>query len=476
MDNTNTQPNTPQVAPAAPNPSNQEVAGAPKEPVATNTQTTTNTAVPSAQPEPVPNTPPAQPQESLQAAPVEGQVGSGTQPTREQEGVTGPDGKNSIFTFDAVLTTGKVTGDGMRIDLASMNTSDFQKRPVMLFSHDSAKPIGQFSGLRRTQRGLEAKGDIYAGGGNTAIDAARLIQSDLMTGVSIGISYSWDQMTTEMQNGKKVYVINNSTLQEASVVAIPRDKDADIRKRANANSSLIVNEQGFATFGQDVKIIADAKGMCTTRFCLPIAKEEGGITQEERELQEKKDAGVVPPETQTKTFSVSYGEGLTTKQEQEKELLVSGGIPPEQAEGIVQEEAKKVNMSQETKTTPPPTQVLQAGNIPQPQPSFTDPGDLNSGSDVQEFLGVKIDVGKPTENVMRKFFGAIADATNKGKFNGRAFTNYGQALKFVPGLKEQEDNVLLALERRDNKVTLKKKENNEKILFERGLNVRVRYQ
>ena len=389
-------------------------------------------------------------------------------------------GREVLFSFDGILNTGATTvGGNMKIDLASMDTSSFKEYPVMLFSHDDGLPIGQFKNVRMTNRGLEARGEILSGGGSPSQQAVNLVRSGLMSGISVGVTFSYNDLVSDKgKNGEKIYTIMNSTLLEASVVAIPADYSARITQSENTGRSLIVQGKNFAEFGKSVDLNPTKDNKYSLRFCTPIVTKLNGKTTEERELQEDKEAGVKKLDAQPKTLSIDYSDGLTPDQEKKKALFMEGGIPEKEAEKIAKEKTPNGdgNVQADAQTTPPPAEVLNLGATPTPAPMKPDIGDMRSGSDIVKFLGRNIDVGEPMDTIMNDYSEAIEEATNKGNFNGRAYSDYGDAIRYEPSVSEELNAFLLALKRRNQRVAEKKLKNDKATLRASGIELKVRYK
>ena len=385
-------------------------------------------------------------------------------------------GREVIYSFSGILNTGQpAVGGNVRIDLASMNLKNFKEYPVMLFSHDSDLPIGQFKNVRMTQKGLEADGEILAGGGKPAEQAARLIQSGLMSGISVGIGFNFSDVEQEKQkDGSVVNRIMKADLSEASVVTIPADQKARITQSHNVGRSLIIDGKKFATFGQGYKLTADKDNRFSLKLCTPMLTLSDAVSQQERHLQEEKEAGVAPLDAQPQTLSLEYSDGMTADQEKEKEILIEGGLTPDAADEAVKE--KQPNATLETQTTPPPPKVLKMGANPSPVAKMDTMGDLKSGADVVTFLGHKIDVAQPADKFMQSFNEAVEEAAEKKSFNGKYFANYSQAYQYSEDVRREQDNLILAMKRRDHRVEKLKFKKDQEILRAEGTEVKVRYQ
>jgi len=110
-------------------------------------------------------------------------------------------------------------GDQIQYGAFSDTIETFMNNPVMLFSHQMDKPIGKWTGLVETDKGLEVKGKINT---NTALgkDTFELIKSNDLKGLSIGYSVQDSEAVGDTNVLKKL------DLWEISIVSIPMNQQA----------------------------------------------------------------------------------------------------------------------------------------------------------------------------------------------------------------------------------------------------------
>ena len=68
---------------------------------------------------------------------------------------TAPTGKPVRFT--AVITTDTIDRDGEVVVPQGMNSTDYERNPVLLYEHDEKQPIGKMVSMKRGERNIEAE-------------------------------------------------------------------------------------------------------------------------------------------------------------------------------------------------------------------------------------------------------------------------------------------------------------------------------
>lgn len=382
-----------------------------------------------------------------------------------------------IYTFSGILNTGQHSaGNNMRINLDKLDISEFEKNPIMLYSHDSQRPIGKFSNIQRTEEGLVAQGNIFAAGGGDSKKAVDMIESGLMTGISVGIQFNPFAMKEEKTANGSGYRIDDGYLLESSVVALPADTNARIKQSIADGASLLMNGKNFATFGAEYKFDTDKNGKCFMRFCTPIRLGLSAKSTEEEDFQRKKEAGVLPPDAKPKSFSFKYGFGLTADQMKKKDAYIERGIPEKDATEIIMKETKPETLSTEPQTTPPSPKVLKMSATHAPAPVQDPIGDMKNGPSKVKFLGHTININDRGDNVMDTYYEAIGEATRKQDFNGKAFTSYAEALRYDPKTQEQQAALSMAMRREEHLTDELKFKNDGSILRRNRVKVKVNYR
>ena len=100
-----------------------------------------------------------------------------------------------------------------------------KKKPIMLWQHDSAEPIGVYESVREDDVGLWLEGklllDVEKGR-----EAYVFLKNRIVSGLSIGfIPLAWEM---EKRNGKQVRVVKDVDLWEVSLVTFPANDKARI--------------------------------------------------------------------------------------------------------------------------------------------------------------------------------------------------------------------------------------------------------
>lgn len=139
----------------------------------------------------------------------------------ELRDVNGQDG-----TVTAVISTGNVARDGMVIDPAGWDFENYNRNPVVLWSHnDMAMPIARTVELIALEDQLVARAQLDM----DDPEAIRLL-GKIERGFVNSTSVRWDPKETETReiDGRKTLVFTRQELLEWSFVAIPADPGAVI--------------------------------------------------------------------------------------------------------------------------------------------------------------------------------------------------------------------------------------------------------
>ena len=70
----------------------------------------------------------------------------------------------------------------------------------------------------------------------------------------------------------------------------------------------------------------------------------------------------------------------------------------------------------------------------------------------------------------------LEEAHEKKSFNGKYFANYSQAYQFSEDVRREQDNLILAMQRRDHRVEKLKFKKDQEILRAAGIEVKVHYE
>lgn len=122
-----------------------------------------------------------------------------------------------------VMSAQDVDRDGDIIVTAGIDTTEFEKNPIMLINHNANLRGGQWENFAKVGRRMEGDAVFKAAGLNPLVDEAA---ADVKAGILRGASIGFRPLTIkrrEMEDGKPVYgyLIEASKLWECSVVTIP---------------------------------------------------------------------------------------------------------------------------------------------------------------------------------------------------------------------------------------------------------------
>ena len=112
--------------------------------------------------------------------------------------------------------------NGAKIIIDGIDINQFIKNPVALFNHDDGKVIGKWENIKKEGGKMTACLNEWDVNDPDAMEVKRKVDEGFIKGSSIGIQpteYSFDDITDSI-------IIHKSTLLEASIVALPADKNA----------------------------------------------------------------------------------------------------------------------------------------------------------------------------------------------------------------------------------------------------------
>jgi HK97 family phage prohead protease len=127
---------------------------------------------------------------------------------------------------------------GFKVDLNGIELERFKENPVMLLGHDSTKVIGRWQNIAITDGKLEAEADFDLED-SLSKQVSSKVERGYLKGASIGIRI------LEMEKTKGEIVATKTELMEASIVAIPSDKNAGV---------LLMDNSGQAVDFESVKL------------------------------------------------------------------------------------------------------------------------------------------------------------------------------------------------------------------------------
>lgn len=184
--------------------------------------------------------------------------------------------ENDIYTF--VVSTPEVDRYGTIIIPSGIDYTAFHKNPIVLAQHNADEwPIGKCLGFMMNGENLEATLQLHRLTEEACV-VADLVAAGYVKAVSVGIIPTESEEQTI--DGKKVTVYTKSELVEFSVVSIPANRDALIKKSIKELfkslkkvTRMLTPEQTQAITDNFLPILQDA--------ALTYLRDELGIAEEE---------------------------------------------------------------------------------------------------------------------------------------------------------------------------------------------------
>ena len=166
----------------------------------------------------------------------------------------------------ATIFANELSRDGVSVDIAGMDFTNYEKNPVVLYAHDfsgrtesGGLPIARTLGLTRTANGrVRAEFEFLEG------DAfADRVRNAWNRGFLRGASIGWRPIETTPGDGGKGVRVVRSELIEWSIVAVPADPDALRGAHSLIMRELVSADTGRAA-GQDGIIGEQVNGTTST--------------------------------------------------------------------------------------------------------------------------------------------------------------------------------------------------------------------
>lgn len=184
--------------------------------------------------------------------------------------------QSDIYTF--VVSTPEVDRYGTIIIPSGINYTSYLNNPIVLAQHNADEwPIGKCLGFMMNGENLEATLQLHRIT-DEACEVADLVAAGYVKAVSVGIIPTESEEQTI--DGKKVTVYTKSELVEFSVVSIPANRDALIKKSIKELfkslkkvTRMLTPEQTQAITDNFLPILQDA--------ALTYLRDELGIAEEE---------------------------------------------------------------------------------------------------------------------------------------------------------------------------------------------------
>lgn len=146
------------------------------------------------------------------------------------------------LTFNAVFTTDNLDKHRDDIPFEGWSVEDYIKNPVVLFQHDYNMPIGHCSNIEIDHGRKEIRGTIHLLSFAESQDSnkiARLVNAGVLNGVSVGYF-----PRSAKRNGEGGATIIEKELNELSIVSIPINADAEIKRNKGLTTNALTSMKG----------------------------------------------------------------------------------------------------------------------------------------------------------------------------------------------------------------------------------------
>lgn len=131
---------------------------------------------------------------------------------------------------------GNVDAYGDMVMPGAFTKSLAEKKPALLWQHNSREPIGVWQNFKENEKGLFATGQLLVDGVARAKEAYALLKAGALNGLSIGYrlrGYEWEKI-----NDEEVCKLTDIDLWEVSLVTFPANDEARISDVKEAISEL----------------------------------------------------------------------------------------------------------------------------------------------------------------------------------------------------------------------------------------------
>lgn len=131
---------------------------------------------------------------------------------------------------------GNVDAYGDMVMPGAFTKSLAEKKPALLWQHNSREPIGVWQNFKENEKGLFATGQLLVDGVARAKEAYALLKAGALNGLSIGYrlrNYEWEKI-----NDEEVCKLTEIDLWEVSLVTFPANDEARISDVKEAISEL----------------------------------------------------------------------------------------------------------------------------------------------------------------------------------------------------------------------------------------------
>lgn len=123
-----------------------------------------------------------------------------------------------------ILTNDNVNSYGFRVLSAGLDTTAFEKNPVMLHDHARGRlPIGRWADIRLEGGQLSAEA-VFDEGDSFAMEIKRKVEAGYIKGASI--SFMPTELSDDYIPGQTRRTVSKAILEEASIVSVPSNRDS----------------------------------------------------------------------------------------------------------------------------------------------------------------------------------------------------------------------------------------------------------
>lgn len=136
-----------------------------------------------------------------------------------------------IYGYASLFGVPDLAGDEIVPGAFRRGSGRLQNPPPMLYQHDATRPVGRWTVLRETPRGLWVEGELAKAVG-LAEDVAALIRQDILSGLSIGFR----TRRAAAGRGRVKRRLLDIELVEISLVTFPMQPQARLYGMADADT------------------------------------------------------------------------------------------------------------------------------------------------------------------------------------------------------------------------------------------------
>ena len=136
-----------------------------------------------------------------------------------------------LFGYASLFGTPDLAGDEISHGAFAASLAGRSTPPAMLYQHDAARPIGRWTALRETPRGLWAEGELAA-----SVQLAEEVGALVRQGVLYGLSIGFRPQRSTAGRGRVRRRLQQIDLVEISIVTFPMQPQARLYGSAEAGT------------------------------------------------------------------------------------------------------------------------------------------------------------------------------------------------------------------------------------------------